>query len=60
MTTRVTEGARRERLRPFVSRVPRLRSLTLARACTPLTKYEEKEKLLAVYVLIGQEDPECY
>ena len=31
MTTRVTEGARRER-----------------RACTPLTKSEEKERLLAV------------
>ena len=34
MTTRVTEGARRS---------------TLARACTPLTKSEEKERLRAVY-----------
>ena len=44
MTTRVTEGARRERLSSLaaalVSRVSRLRRSTLARACTPLTKRE--------------------
>ena len=39
MITRVTQGARRGRLR---------RSM-LVRACTPLTKSEEKERLLAVY-----------
>ena len=44
MTTRVTE-----RLPPLVSRVSRLRRSTLVRACTPLTKSEEKEILLAVY-----------
>ena len=49
MTTRVTEGARRER---HVSRVSRLRLSTLARACTPLTKSEEKERLLAFYPMI--------
>ena len=38
MTTRVTEGARR---RPCFSQ--------RSRACTPLTKSEEKERLLAVY-----------
>ena len=32
----------------LVSRVSRLRRSTLARACTPLTKSEEKERLLAV------------
>ena len=32
----------------LVSRVSRLRCSTLSRACTPLTKYEEKERLLAV------------
>ena len=51
MTTRVTEGARRERHDALVSRVSRLRRSTLARACTPLTKFtksEEKERLLAV------------
>ena len=42
--TRVTEGARRE-----ISRVSRFRHSTLARACTPLTEFEEKERLLAVY-----------
>ena len=35
MTTRVTEGARRER--------HGVRRSTFARACTPLTKSEEKE-----------------
>ena len=34
----------------LVSRVSLLRCSTLARACTPLTKSEEKERLLAVYV----------
>ena len=33
----------------LVSRVSRLRCGTLARSCTPLTKSEEKESLLAVY-----------
>ena len=33
----------------LVSRVSRRRRSTLARACTPLTKSEEKERLLAVY-----------
>ena len=41
MTNRVTEGA-------LVSRVSRLHRSALARACTPLTKSEEKERLLAV------------
>ena len=51
MTTRVTEGARRERhdKRALVSRVSRLRRSTLARTCTPHTKSAEKERLLAVY-----------
>ena len=54
MTTRVTEDARRERhdnsspAAPLVSRVSRLRRSALARTCTPLTKSEEKERLLAV------------
>ena len=47
MTTRVTEGAKRER-HDLVSRVSRPRRSTLARACTLLTKSEEKERLLAV------------
>ena len=34
----------------LVSRVSRLCCSTLARECTPLTKSEEKERLLAVYV----------
>ena len=42
MATRVTDGA----AAALVSRVSQLR---LARACTPLTKPEEKERLLAVY-----------
>ena len=46
MTTRVTEGARRAAV--LASHVSRLRRSTLARACTPLTKSEEKERLLAV------------
>ena len=41
MSTRVT-GV-------LVSRVSRLRRSTLARACTSLTKSEEKDGLLAVY-----------
>ena len=45
MTTRVTE-----RLPPwFLASLSRLRRSTLVRACTPLTKSEEKEILLAVY-----------
>ena len=58
--TRVTEGARRERhealffllglpLSFFASRVS-----TLAHVCTPLTKSEEKERLLAVYSCVCQ------
>ena len=47
MTTRVTEGARRER-HALVSRVSRLRRSTLSRASTSLTKSEQKERLLAV------------
>ena len=47
MTTRVTEGAKRER-HDLVSRVSRPRRSTLARACTLLTKSEETEGLLAV------------
>ena len=41
---------RRERLPPsfLASRVSQLRRSTLARACTPFTKSEEKERLLAV------------
>ena len=50
MTTRVTEGARQGRHDALVSRVSRLRRSTLARACTPLTKSEEKERLLAIYL----------
>ena len=66
MTTRVTEGARRERhsnyfllgLPPslLASRVSRLRRSTLACASTPLTRSEEKERLLAVYILITSEN----
>ena len=44
MTTRVTKA--------LVSRLSRLRRSTLALARTPLTKSEEKERLLAVYSLI--------
>ena len=47
MTTRVTEGAKREK-HDLVSRVSRPRRSTLARACTLLTKSEETERLLAV------------
>ena len=42
MTTRVTEGAKRER-HDLVSRVSRPRRSTFARACTLLTKSEESE-----------------
>ena len=60
MTTRVTEGARRERhdervslfssrAAALVSRVSRLLRSTLAGACIYLTKSAEKESLLAVY-----------
>ena len=44
MATRETDGARCE-CRP---RFARLAASPLARACTPLTKQEEKERLLAV------------
>ena len=65
MTTRVTEGARRAEA-ALVSRVSPLRRSTLAHVCTPLTKAEEKERLLAVYrrvsleaycFLLGKENP---
>ena len=52
MTTRVTEGARRERhsgCRPRFSRLAQR-----SRVCTPLTKSEEKERLLAVYTQTTQ------
>ena len=52
ITKRVTEGARRER-HALVSRVSRLRRSTHARACTPLTKSEEKEGLLAVRNIVS-------
>ena len=51
MTTRVIEGARlsfSSRAAALVSRVLRLLRSTLARACTPLSKSEEKVRLLAV------------
>ena len=52
MTTRVTEGARRERLSSLaaalVSRVGF--AAQRSRACTPLSKSEETERLLAVYL----------
>ena len=57
MTTRVTEAAKTGEAAALVScvsrlasRVSQLRRSTLARACTPLTKSEEKERLLAVYI----------
>ena len=50
MATRVTDGARRERLPPsFRPRFARLAASPLPRACIALTKSEEKERLLAVY-----------
>jgi len=58
MATRETDGARwekhekRETLVFFSGcrpRFARLAASPLARACTPLTKPEEKERLLAVY-----------
>ena len=49
MTTCETEGTRRERHdKALVSGVLQLCRSTLARACTPLTKSEEKERLLTV------------
>ena len=49
MTTCETEDTRRERHdKALVSGVLQLCRSTLARACTPLTKSEEKERLLAV------------
>ena len=54
MATRVIDGARRERQFFFFSgcrrRFARLAASPLARACTPLTKPEEKERLLAVCI----------
>ena len=46
MATRVTDGARRERLPPSFQR---LASSPLPRSCIALTKSEEKERLVAVY-----------
>ena len=49
MTTRETEGTRLERHdKALVSHVLQVCRSTLTRACTPLTKSEEKERLLAV------------
>ena len=49
MTKCETEGTRRERHdKALVSGVFQLCPSTLVRACTPLTKSEEKERLLAV------------
>ena len=45
MTTRVTDGARRERHPRFAL----LAASPLPRACIALTKSEEKERLLAIY-----------
>ena len=59
MITRVTKGARRERHEPpsfLASRVSRLCHSKIARACTPLTKSDEKERLLAVYSLRSKEE----
>ena len=39
----------------MTTRVSRLRGSTLARACTSLTKSEEKERLLAVYKIGDRE-----
>ena len=58
MTTRVTEGARRERhnkrdtlffLLRAAALVSRVFTAKRSRACTPLTKSDEKERLFAVY-----------
>ena len=49
MTTRVTEGAD-GRGRPQIAL---LAAWPLPRACTALTKFEEKERLLAVYLVPG-------
>ena len=64
MTTRVTGEARQKRAvsvftsraAALVSRVSQLRRLTFARAsaCTPLTKSEEKERLLTAYKIASQ------
>ena len=56
MTTRLTEGARRDAL---VSRVSRLLWSTLARACIPLTKAEGKERLLSVYAKVCRNFCHC-
>ena len=46
MATRETDGARWERHPDCRPRFARLAASPLARACTPLTKPEEKERLL--------------
>lgn len=46
MTTRMTEGARGERC--YRPRFSRLAPLSLARECTLLTKYKEKEGLSVI------------
>ena len=48
MATRETDGARLERHPDYRPRFARLAASPLARACTPLTKPQEKERLLAV------------
>ena len=50
MITRVTEGARRE-LPPSIL-ASRGFAAQRSRACTPLTKSEEKERLFAVYASV--------
>ena len=53
MATRETDGARWERhekaLPPSLRASRDFARLAASRACTPLTKLEEKERLLAVY-----------
>ena len=55
MTTRVTEGARRERFfsgcHPHFSRLA-ASPLNARAGVAPLTKSEEKQRLLAVYMLV--------
>ena len=56
MITRVTEGARRERHEPPSFLASRGFATERSRACTPLTKSEEKERLLAVYTPRSKEE----
>ena len=59
MATRVTDGARRERHEKSLSfffscfrpRFARIAASLLPRACITLTKFEEKDRLLAVLPL---------